>query len=105
MAVAVLTKQPYEKFPITFDYSENMGAAETIASAQVIVIDNQDQVVSTTLTDQGTLTLGTQTVSIAVQAGSESASPYNISGRCVTSAGNQFEVDVKLVVAEIELNE
>jgi len=100
MTVETLEKQPFEQFPITFDYSRNMATGETCASLEVIVSDKDGNDVSTTLVDDATISLSGQTASVRVRAGSVAASPYYISGRTVTNLTNKWEIDVKLTVRE-----
>jgi len=101
----VIVKQTYEKFPITFDYSLNMSDGETVTTLAVTAVDSTDVDATATIIDTPSITLSGQTGSVKIQAGSESNSPYNISGKCITSLGNKFELDVKLIVEEIVLND
>ena len=95
-------KQAYEEFVITADFAKNMAPGETVASQTVVARDVEGTTVSDTVTDQGTVTSdGSTKVAILVRAGETGKSPYKITFRCVTSAGNKWEHDVFMRVIEV----
>jgi hypothetical protein len=100
MALAKFYKQPYEEFPISVDFSENMVSDETILSHAISAVDNASadasaDVLSTDSND------GAFIASVQVVAGVESLSPYKITFRVVTSEGNKWEKDILMRVKEL----
>lgn len=102
MARFTVTKQGYEHFPISAQFSNRMDVAggETIASETVTAIDVNDND-ATAIVLANPQNDGASAVVFSVRAGTEDDSPYKITVRCVTSAGNQFETDIFLTVREV----
>jgi hypothetical protein len=92
-------KQPYEKFYISVNFADVLEEAEAISSAVCSAVDRTDAADSGVFDGEpvvdGTL------VKIRVLAGEVAKSPYKITFRIVTWAGNQWEHDVQMKVREI----
>lgn len=96
-----MTKQSYEAWTIAGDFSENMETSETITTHTVTCKDDfGTDVTSTILSDDAIVG---QTVEVLVQAGSNDVSPYIITFKVATNSSpvHKWEIDVKLIVAEI----
>ncbi|MCK4828826.1 hypothetical protein KA005_74565 [bacterium] len=94
------TKQPYEKFPISVDFSKNFADGETIATQTATAVDKDGVDASTDVLD-ATSNDGSGIVFVPVKDGDITKSKYKITVRCVTSANNQWELDVQMAVEEI----
>ena len=96
------TKQPYEKFNISVDFSKNFSDGEVVASQTATAVDNEGTDSSDIVLNQGSLSNdGEGIVFIQVQAGDPLLSKYKITIRCVTSNNHQWEMDVQMAVEEI----
>ena len=96
-----IEKQPYEAFYVAVDFSSNFTDSETVISQTVSAVDKNGED-TTSVIDQGTV--GNDGVSIVrarVIDGSPLLSKYKITFRCITSTGNKWEKDIKLVVKEL----
>lgn len=96
------TKQPYEEFAISTDFSSNMLAGETITGQTVTVVDKTMTNVSSTITNQTSVSNdGNSKVIVLVRAGTKADSPYKITFRCVTSLGHKWEHDIQMTVKDL----
>lgn len=96
------TKQPYEEFSISTDFSNNMLDGETITGQTVTVVDNTMVDVSSTITNQTSVSNnGTSEVIVLVRGGTKAASPYKITFRCTTSLGHKWEHDIQMTVKDL----
>jgi hypothetical protein len=96
------TKQPYEEFTVSSDFSRNFLAGETISNQAVVATDGAGTDVTATVTNQASVgNDGASKVSVLVKAGTESGSPYKLTFRCVTSLGHKWEHDVQMRVVEL----
>ncbi len=100
MALATFYKQPYEEFPVSVDFSENMAEAETIIAQTISAVDNVEadataDVLSAPEND------GAFGALIKVLAGTELLSPYKITFRIITSEGNKWELDILMKIKEL----
>jgi hypothetical protein len=98
MPLDTFEKQPYEEFFITVDFSQVLGATETIASATCIVTDLATGADESAIMCDSPDIVG-QTVLVMVKAGTTSSS-YNVSVRIVTSLSQKFEADLNMNVLE-----
>lgn len=97
-----LSKQPYEEFTVSSDFSKNMLLGETITGQSVSVVDKDGIDVSSTMTNQASVSNnGSQRVSVLVRAGAPESSPYKITFRCTTSIAHKWEHDVLMRVEEL----
>lgn len=111
MAIEKFEKQSWEKFPIWGSILNVQDASETIVlgSSFVIAMDKDGREMDEVVLDQSTMVLGNDPdgsytdnmLGIKVQKGSKLESPYYITFKMITNAGNQWEVDVKMVVKDI----
>lgn len=93
------SKQPYEEYYVSFDFTNVIGSA-TVASATVIVTDPDGDDVTSTLTDVGQQTITSPLVYIWIKGG-DSDKEYKVTCRITTDAGEKYEKDADLPVAEI----
>lgn len=100
-----IEKQAYEKFYLKADYTEVLGSSETISSYTVTAQDKDGTDVTSTIIENSSEIIGTGDdagrLLYRVQAGTEASSPYYVTAKVETSAGNKFEVDHRLVVREV----
>lgn len=102
MAIEKFTKQAYEQFKISLDFSVNFETGTIISSQVVTATDKNNDDVSNVVIDQSSVTNdGTAIVEVVVRAGSEDLSPYKITTRIIDSVNYQWELDVKMEVKEI----
>jgi len=110
MAIEKFDKQSWEKFPIWGSILNVQDSTETITlgSSSVIAMDKNGKE-SHEVMDLTTLQLGSDPdgsytdnmLGVKVQNGTKERSPYYLTFKMVTSAGNQWEVDVKMNVKDI----
>ena len=111
MAIEKFEKQSWEKFPIWGSILNVQDASETVvlATSKVIAMDKDGREMDEVVLDQSSKVLGDDPdgsytdnmLGIKVRAGSKLESPYYITFKMITTAGNQWEVDVKMVVKDI----
>ncbi len=108
-------KQEWERFFISGSILKVQEAGEKVvlASSIVTAVDKDGTDVSTSFLDQTSKKLDTDPksscstdtdnmLSVRVQAGDESASPYRVTFRMVTTLGNRYEADMRVGVNEIQ---
>lgn len=115
MALPKTTKQPYEKFFIGVDFTQALEADEDIdlSNSSVTAVDKDGDDATSTIIESGSKTIDTAIegdvpytpqddamLSARVQDGSEAESPYKLTYRIITTAGNKYEKDLKLKVKE-----
>lgn len=107
MALQTFEKQPAEKFMISGSIYKRQETSETVnlSSSSVAAVDKDGSDVTSTVLDSGTKALASDSrggsnnmLKIRCQAGTENASPYQITYTLVTSLGNTFELDVRMDV-------
>ncbi len=95
------TKQAYEEFTISADFSKNMALGETIVSQTVGALDVDLEDVSDVVIDQGTVANdGEHKAVCRVRAGEELKSPYKITFRVTTSSAHKWELDIQMRIKE-----
>lgn len=104
-------KQTYEEFFISASILDVKEVSDSILLANSVVLaeDKDGTDVTSTVLDTASKRLdsdpsGTDTnnmLSILVKAGTTTASPYKITFRFVTTAGNKWEVDVRMRIVNI----
>ena len=94
------TKQPYEEFTVSMDFSANFAGGETISSQTVSVKNKSKTDVSLVVTNQATVINSGGLVKVLVRAGTEADSFYQITFRCVTSLSHKWEQEVQMIVRE-----
>lgn len=100
MTTQFSSKQPYEAYAISFDFTAYLGV-ETIASAVITAVDQATGVdVSTIVLNVAEQSISSPHVYTQVRAG-ESGHSYTITCRIVGSLGSQYELDGVLPVQEI----
>jgi len=102
MALESFTKQSWEEFVIAGSLENVIATGEAIdlGSSSVAAVDKNGDDVSTTVLDQGTLIDDGYYLKIRCRAGDESLSPYKITFKIPTDAGNKWEIDVKMKIKE-----
>ena len=100
------SKQAYEEFTISADFSPNMEDGEVVVFQTVSAINAAGDDVSAEILDQATVDNdGAQQVQVLVRAGEETAgiSPYKITFYCETDnvPEHKWELDVKMIVKEL----
>ena len=104
----MFTKQSYEEFYVAGDFSEDKDGNDLLASGETIVLgssvvaaeDEDGTDVSSIVLDQLTKTVSGSQLKILCKAGAAASSPYKITFRIVTSLGNKYEIDVRMVIEE-----
>lgn len=96
-----LTKQPYEQFTITVDFSSVLVNAETIADQSVIVVDASETDVTADMIVDGSLgNDGQKGVAVMIKGGLQENTPHKITVRCETSLSHKWEHDIALTVED-----
>jgi len=94
-----LTKSPIEKFPVTFNFSVDLLAGETISTKTVTCVSAATGVTSkTTIVDSEAI--ASPEVTIVVKAGTE-GDEHSIQCLVTTSLGNTFQRDLLLMVKTV----
>ena len=94
------TKQPYEEYFLTFDFSWVLGSA-TILSAAVTAVNNDTASdVTATITTVASQIKTNTTVKVWVKAGT-TGETYKITVKAVASDGAKYELDGLLPVREL----
>ncbi len=96
-------KQPWEAFYIAGDFSKVLESGEIIASAptsEVVAYDKTGADATSTVIEDGTITVDEQFLKVRIKGGTESGSPYKVSFRATTDQGNKWEVDAPVEVEE-----
>jgi len=97
-----LHKQPAESFPIAVDFSANLLAAETIIAQTVTATDSSGADATAAVISAGTVgNDGQGLVIVTVTGGEATKQPYKLTFRAQTSAGNTWEMDIKMMVQEL----
>jgi hypothetical protein len=98
-----IKKQSYEEFTIAGDFVDQAEPGENavLLGSEVLAEDKDGTDVGTTLLDQTTKAVSSTQLRIKLRAGTEDKSPYKITFKIVTSAGNRWEIDVSCRVKEI----
>lgn len=93
-------KQPWEQYFVRFDFTEYLGATETMTAATVTAVDlvaGTD--VSSTLLNSAKQSYGNGQVYAWVQAGA-TGKEYKITCRVTTTEGSKYELDGILPVRD-----
>jgi len=98
-----IVKQIWEEFTIAGDFTDQASTGETavLSGSEVAVEDKDGTDVSTTLLDQSTIAVDGTQLLIRLRAGINTASPYKVTFRILTSLGNQWEIDVSVRIREM----
>ena len=94
-------KQPYETFVVGADFSKVLKNDETITDTNATALDKNGAVASESVIDNSSISEADGIMSVRVQAGEESLSPYKLTFRIISSAANKYELDVKMYVREL----
>lgn len=98
-------KQPSEAYYLGFDFTADLGATETVASATITAVErNTLQDVTATLMDVSLQSDGDRVVYAWVRGGT-SGREYLLTCRIVGSLGSEYELDGILSVEEIPVVE
>ena len=102
MALDSFIKQVAESITIAADFEDNALSGETavLLGSSVIAVDSAGVDVTSTVIYSGSEAVSGTQLSCRVQAGTEAGSPYKITFKIATSAGNLWEVDVTMRVKE-----
>lgn len=95
-------KYTYEYFPVSADFRRVMPESEgdTISSQDVSAVDSSGTDATATILDSASIGTGDdyQKVFVYLKDGTSAGSPYTISFKIVTTAGNKWQVDEQLEV-------
>ena len=105
-------KQIYEEFFVHGSILNVQNDDETIVegTSDIVAVDNVGTSATADVLDvAGTKTVGddpngsytNNVLSVRVKAGTEALSPYKITFKIVTSAGNKYEIDMQMTIKEI----
>jgi hypothetical protein len=96
------SKQPSEKYFIEADFSKvwMSGDSVTLASSSVVAVNNADEDKTSEVIEAGDTAVSTsgKGLVIRVKAGSVAESPYKITAKIMTSLGNEWELDIPMVI-------
>lgn len=99
------SKQPSEAYYLGFDFTADLGATETVASAAITAVErNTLQDVTATLLDATLQSNGDQVVYAWVRGGT-SGREYLLTCRITGSLGSEYELDGILPVEEVPVEE
>lgn len=104
MAIEFLTKQGYDAFVLTANFSRNMSDSDAVILSNSIVsaIDKNKADVSESILTQGDKAASGHRLQIRVKAGTQALSPFIVTFQTgATTLGNQFEKDIKVKIKEI----
>ncbi len=92
-------KQPDEKFPIAADFAPVLADNESIdgAASTITAVDSAGNDVTSTILVSNSQTVDGTKLIVTVTGGT-SGETYKITFRCHTTAGNIYELDVKMIV-------
>lgn len=96
--MASFAKQSFEAFTIRAEFKNNIAPTEFLSSAVVTAIDTKGSDVSATILDN--MVKNNTNVTVLVQNGEASSSPYTITFRVTTSISHKWEMDVVMRVIE-----
>lgn len=99
MTTAFTTKQPYEAFSISFDFTSVLGA-ESIASATITATDVSTQADVSAVILDASKQMNNETIVYAYVRAGTSGHNYLITCRIVGSLGSQYELEGILPVSE-----
>lgn len=95
------TKQPYEEFVISADFTANFEAGTIISSEVVTAYDKGGRDVSDEVIDQASVSNVDGVVKMMVRSGQVELSPYKITVRTIDSVNNRWELDISMVIQEV----
>ena len=104
MILGRFTKQPYEEFYWGADFNEVVDTDNEsilLGSSSIVAVDTADTE-DDTVYYIGTLVIINSTIlAVRVKAGIAASSPYKLTYKIVTSAGNKYEKDILMTVEEV----
>ena len=100
MALVSITKQPYESFPVSVSFEDDMATDETIVSQTVLAEDATGTDATADIVDNVTND-GAFSALARISAGTVLLTPYKVTFRVITSLGNKWEYDIKLKIKEL----
>ena len=97
-------KQSYEEFYWGADFDDVVdedNESIVLGSSSITAYDNTDTE-DTTVYDEATLVVVNSVIlAVRVKAGTEGKSPYKLTYKITTTAGNKYEKDVLMTVEEV----
>jgi uncharacterized protein (UPF0333 family) len=100
MQLEKFTKQPYEQFYISADFSKNLSSSESVNAQTCTATDKDAADASSIVIESGTISTTNNIVQIQIKGGTVAKSPYKLLFRVETDAGNKWELDVTMYVKE-----
>ena len=91
-------KYTYEEFPKEISFVSRLLSGETITNASAVAVDRNGIDSTSAVIKNGSVSETDGIVSLVVQNGTKENSPYYISARVETSAGNKYEMQFKLEI-------
>jgi hypothetical protein len=101
MSMNKVKKQGYEAFVISADFRKVLTTGETVSNVDALAEDVDGLDVTATFINAITVNHDDTKGFCQIQGGDEDLSPYKVTFRVVTSASNQWELDVFVEVEEI----
>ena len=99
------SKQPSEAYYLGFDFTADLGATETVATATITAVERHTLLdVTATLLDASLQSNGSQVVYAWVRGGT-SGREYLLTCKIVGSLGSKYELDGLLPVKEVPVEE
>lgn len=98
-AIGTVTKQSYEEFNVTVDFSNVLSTGETL-SAATVTVTLQGSTTDYTSDMAGTPSIDGNTVVCLIKGGTNTYK-YNASYRVETDASQKFEADVVIKVQDV----
>ena len=98
------SKQPYEEFFWGADFSDVLDTDNEsiiLGSSSIAAVDNGDLADDTVYYVAGLMVVSLTILAVRVKAGTGALSPYKLTYKIETSAGNRYEKDVFMTVEEV----
>lgn len=95
-----VVKQPSEEFKVGADFAPDLAEGDQIAAWSLAIADKAGAEAASLVLVAGSLSREGSRIVARVQGGTRAESPYNLSFRCQTLAGDRYEIDVRLYVVE-----
>jgi len=100
MTLESTKKQSYEKYFVFGNFTKSMVTGETIQNGVVTCRDKSGNDVTSSVIESGSDYIDGFKYYVRIQNGVEILSPYVFTIRIITSTGNKWEIDGKIIVKE-----
>ena len=104
MILGRFTKQPYEEFYWGADFSEVLDTDNesiVLGSSSIVAVDSTGEDDTTVYYSATKVVVNSTILAVRVKAGVATLSPYKLTYKIETTAGNKYEKDVLMLVEEV----